>query len=98
MSLKDELSSKIAADREAGRDIPVVIEEMFLKIVDFLEPAETSSDEVGKPKESAPPVDNDHVAEGATKFTADEIAASASQTPAPSNDPASQAPEQSVTQ
>jgi len=87
MSLKDELLSKIAADREAGRDIPVVIEEMFLKIVDFLEPEEKAS-------EDAPPIDNNHVAEGATQFTAEELAKAASQQTPPVAAPesASQAP------
>lgn len=43
MSLKDNLHSKIAADREAGREIPPVIEELFLMLVDFLEPGELQS-------------------------------------------------------
>ena len=55
MSLKDELSSKIAADREAGRDIPAVIEEMFLMIVDFLEPEETVKGEATQPKADPAP-------------------------------------------
>lgn len=38
MSLKDELHKKIAADREAGRDISPVIEELFLMIADKVEP------------------------------------------------------------
>jgi hypothetical protein len=32
MSLKNEVQKKIAVDREAGRDIPPVIEELLLMI------------------------------------------------------------------
>ncbi len=56
MSLKDELSAKIAADREAGRDIPAVIEEMFLMVVDFLEPEETIKGDAAQPKADPAPV------------------------------------------
>lgn len=34
MSLKDELQKKIAADREAGREISPVIEELVLMIAE----------------------------------------------------------------
>ncbi|MBA5802144.1 hypothetical protein [Rhizobium changzhiense] len=38
MSLKNEIARKIAADREAGRDIPPVIEELLLMIAEKVEP------------------------------------------------------------
>ncbi|MGO7438899.1 MULTISPECIES: hypothetical protein [Rhizobium] len=38
MSLKDDLHKKIAADREAGRDISPVIEELILMIAEKVEP------------------------------------------------------------
>ncbi|WP_164986560.1 hypothetical protein [Rhizobium leguminosarum] len=38
MSLKDDLHKKIAADREAGRDISPVIEELLLMIAEKVEP------------------------------------------------------------
>lgn len=82
MSLKDELSSKIAADREAGRDIPAVIEEMFLMIVDFLEPEETIKGESAQPKADPAPVQEE------TKDPPQQMA----------SDPANQAPPDGATQ
>ena len=38
MSLKSEIEKKIEADREAGREIPVVIEELILLIAEKVEP------------------------------------------------------------
>ncbi|MGO7157026.1 hypothetical protein [Rhizobium leguminosarum] len=38
MSLMNELHKKIAADREAGRDISPVIEELLLMIAEKVEP------------------------------------------------------------
>ncbi|WP_165503898.1 hypothetical protein [Rhizobium leguminosarum] len=50
MSLKSAIEKKIAADREAGREIPVVIEELILMITDKVDkpaaqkaPAKTES-------------------------------------------------------
>ncbi|MBY3332523.1 hypothetical protein HFN98_18100 [Rhizobium laguerreae] len=37
MSLKNEIAKKIAADREAGRDISTVVEELFLMIAEKVE-------------------------------------------------------------
>lgn len=38
MSLRDDVLAKVTADREAGRDVPPVIEELFLLLADHLDP------------------------------------------------------------
>ncbi|NTG09261.1 hypothetical protein [Rhizobium rhizogenes] len=45
MGIFASLSEKIAADREAGRDVPPVIEELFLLIADSLDPQEKKDEE-----------------------------------------------------
>ena len=74
MGLRDELSKVVATAREAGRDVPTVLEELFIFLADAIDPPK--DEPAPQPQ---PPVSNDHVADGATQFTAEEIAASAPQ-------------------
>ncbi len=98
MGIFADLQAKISVGREAGRDIPPVIEELLLLIADVIEPQQM--------QEPQPPVSNDHVAEGATQFTPAEIAASAEQpnaagsqiSPASAAEPANQEPAQPTPQ
>lgn len=48
MSLKDEVQKKIAADREAGREISPVIEELFLMIAAKVEKPATAAAKTSK--------------------------------------------------
>lgn len=45
MGIFSDLSEKIKADREAGRDVPPVVEELFLLIADSLDPQEKKAEE-----------------------------------------------------
>jgi hypothetical protein len=38
MAIYSDIQTKIKADREAGRDVPTVIEEYFLMIAESLDP------------------------------------------------------------
>ncbi|AVA22472.1 hypothetical protein [Rhizobium sp. NXC24] len=38
MALRDDLTEKITAAREAGRDVPLVIEELLLFVADAIDP------------------------------------------------------------
>ncbi|NTJ63536.1 hypothetical protein G6M50_38095 [Agrobacterium rhizogenes] len=88
MGVVSALKSAVAEARSLGRDVPPVIEELLHLIAETIDPptpdaapVETAPAADPEPQ-PAPPVNNDHVAEGATQFTAEEIAASAPQ-PAP---------------
>lgn len=44
MAIYSDIQAKIVADREAGRDVPLVIEEYFLMIAESLDPQKKKDD------------------------------------------------------
>ncbi|MDV4183267.1 hypothetical protein R1521_32725 [Rhizobium brockwellii] len=53
MSLTNELQKKIAADRQAGRDISPVIEELILMVAEKVEPPAAKKAALTKPTDTS---------------------------------------------